>query len=362
MKSILTIKPVAIAASLVLALGATTAACGDDDDDGAGGTEKVTLLLSFPESIVWSPLLVARDQGYFEEEGIEVETQPTEGSGFVTQQIIAGNADYGWAAGDSGIVAYARDPDLRVVQCNQQRNIFRIVVLEDSDIQSVDDLSGQELGITEKGGGEEPLVTSALNDAGIFDEVQQIAIGPGGPQSAKAIEDGTVDAFAGSYPDLSTMTAAGLTFRDITPEKFDGTPGDCLVVSSDTLESNKDTVEAITRGWAKGAVFTIANPDAALDIACGVVPEECADMNVAQQLMEDTAEFLKSPTEDLPISAPNLQGWESTAQVLLDVGTIEQEVDVETLVDSPEVQEIVDAYADIDTEAVEEDAENYQAG
>ena len=336
-----------IATILVLPALALAACGGDDDEEQGGGAaadapQEVDLLLSFPESVIWSSLLVARDQGYFEEEGLEIQTQETEGSGFVTQQVIAGNADYGWAAADSDIIAYANDDRLRVVMCHQEQNIFRIVTPADSDIQSVDDLVGKTLGFTEKGGGEEPLVRSALADAGITEEVRQLPIGAAGPQSQAAIEDGTVDAYASSYPDISSLTAAGLEFRDITPEKFNGTPGDCLVTRDDVLkdEAKRTIVEGIARAWARGSKFTIDNPDQALEIGCEQVPEECNNMESARILVTDTARYLEPVTEGAPIGSLYQEGWQTTADVLADTGAIEEPVDVTELVASPEAKQI----------------------
>lgn len=336
---------VAVAAA-VPALAFIGAGCGGDDEGSDGGSEgglqEVELLLSFPESVIWSSLLVAQDQGYFEEEGLEVTSEGTDGSAFVTQQVIAGNADYGWAAADSDIIAYANDPRLRVVMCHQEQNIFRIVTLADSDIQSVEDLAGGTLGFTEKGGGEEPLVTSALADAGITDDVKQLPIGAAGPQSQSAIEDGTVDAYASSYPDMSSLTAAGLEFRDITPEQFNGTPGDCLVTRDDVLEDpeKREIVEGIARAWVRGSVFTIENTEETLEIGCEAVPEECADMEAARILVEDTAELLKPVEEGAPVGSLYEEGWQSTADVLAETGAIEEPVDVTELIGGEVAQEI----------------------
>src|SRR5690606_23707184 len=103
---------------------------------------------------------------------------------------------------------------------NPPQNIFRIVVQEDSDIQSVEDLKGHTLGIAEAGGGEEPIVNASLDAANLKrdTDVTILPIGDAGPASLNAILNGTVDAYAGSYPDISTLTADGrLKTRDITP-------------------------------------------------------------------------------------------------------------------------------------------------
>jgi NitT/TauT family transport system substrate-binding protein len=334
------------AALLLPALALGIIACGGDDKGGggggSGGSGEVELLLSFPPSVIWSSLLVAESEGYFEEEGLKVNAEGTDGSGFVTQQVIAGNADYGWAAGDSVIVAYAKDDRLRAVMCHQEQNIFRIVTLEDSDIQTLEDVRGKTLGFTEKGGGEEPLVRAALADADLTDDVKQLPIGAAGPQSKAALEDGTVDAYASSYPDISSLTASGLKFRDITPEKFNGTPGDCLVTRDDVLkdEDGRKTIEGIARAWAKGSVFTIENPEKTLEIGCEAVPEECEDMDAARILVEDTAKFLQPIEDGAPVGSLFLEGWQTTADVLAETGAIEEAIDVTDLVASPEAKEI----------------------
>jgi len=345
---------------------ALLAGCGDDDDDGGGGdtqasagTQEVEVLLSFPKSIAWAPLLVGEANGYFKDEGVELSLQETEGSGFVTQQIIAGNSDFGWAAGDSVIVAASKDPDLRVVACNTEQNIFRIVTTQD-DVQSVADLAGKTLGYTEKGGGEEPLVKSSLEDAGIADDVQLLPIGAAGPQSKQAIESGQVDAYASSYPDMASLTADGLALRDITPEKFSRTPGDCLVMTKDTLadpEKRKQAI-AIGRAWAMGAQFTIANPSAALELSCPEVPEECKNQAFAKEYMDQTAELLQPLDSKVPPVGLDIEGWKTTADVLLQAGTIEDEVDVDQLVDSPEVKEVAQAIQDFDVDAVQKSADS----
>jgi NitT/TauT family transport system substrate-binding protein len=358
---------------VVAALGMALVACGDDDDEDegaaettpAGETQEVEVLLSFPESIAWVPLLVAREAGYFDEEGVSVKSQETEGSGFVTQQVIAGNADYGWAAGDSVIVAASKEPDIRAVACNQEQNIFRIVTLEEnSEVQSVEDLSGKTLGFTEKGGGEEPLVNSTISDAGLEGDVKLLPIGAAGPQSRRAIEQGQVDAYASSYPDIATLTSQGLKFRDITPDKFSRTPGDCFVMMKETLEDQqkRETVVKVGRAWAKGAVFAVENPDAALEMSCPQVPEECKDRAFAEEFMRQTVDLLKPLDESVPIGGIDLEGWKTTADVLLDVGTVKKPVDTEQTVNSPEVQQVIEEIQDFDAEAVKQDASEAQSG
>ena len=97
------------------ALAAFAVACGDDDDGGGGGAasdgelQKVQYMLPYQDSISFMGLLIAKDQ-CFADEGLEVETLPSEGSDYVVQQLIAGNVKYGPAGRQH----------FQVVTCRQQ--------------------------------------------------------------------------------------------------------------------------------------------------------------------------------------------------------------------------------------------------
>ncbi|MGH2949875.1 MAG: ABC transporter substrate-binding protein, partial [Solirubrobacteraceae bacterium] len=338
------------------------------DSGGAAATKDVTLLLSFPKAIAWLPLLVAEDQGYFEEEGLNVELQETEGSGFVTQQIIAGNSEFGWAGAPSDVIAFGKDPDLRVVACNHEKNIFSINVPAGSPISDVTQLRGKRLGITTRGGGEEPMVDSVLIENDMKEDVEIVPLGDAGAAVVKAIQDGEVDAFAGGYTDIATLEAAGLDLEDITPEKYDPMPGDCMVTSKEVLSDpeNQDTAVRIIRAWAKGAFFAIANEEAALEISCNEVPEQCTDRErFTQPYLSATVELLRPVDESQPPTSLDPEGWQTTADVLLASGALDEEVDVDTLIGAPEVQAVVDkAYADVDQVQAdaESDAQAYTGG
>lgn len=333
---------------------ATLAACSGGNDSGsegsgsAGGENNVTMLLSYQESIYWLPLLMAKDQGYFTEEGINLTVEATEGSGFVTQQVIAGNVDFGWAGAADDVVAFSKDQQIRALICNPPQNIFRIVVPENSPITEFSQLQGKTLGITEAGGGEEPIVDAALGDIGLQRDIDVtiLPIGAAGPQSLAAIQDGTVDAYASSYPDISTLAAEGLKTRDITPAKFNAVPGDCLITRQNVLETPEGKAAAlgIMRAWAKGYEFAKEDPKRALELSCALVPEECSDMAFAEQYLLDTLTIAEQQDPNAPFGSVPLSAWETTAQLLVDSGTISGPVDVKVMVESPEISELLSEY------------------
>lgn len=297
---------------------------------------------------------------------MKLDIQETEGSGFVTQQIIAGNADFGWAGAPSDVIAAAEDPNVRALACNHEKNIFSINVPADSDIEDVTDLDGRVLGITQKGGGEEPMVDSviATNDL----DLKVLPLGEVGPAVIKAIEDGTVDAFAGGITDITTLEGSGLELRDITPEEYAPMPGDCLISSADALSDSEvqEQAAAMIRAWMKGAFFAIANPDAAVDIACNALPEECRDREgFTAPFVEKIIDIIQPVDESLPPTALDPVGWEQTVEVLKLSGNLKGSVDLDALIASPEKEAVADlAYEDVEGIRAEadEDAGAYGGG
>jgi ABC-type nitrate/sulfonate/bicarbonate transport system substrate-binding protein len=90
-----TVAAVALATALALASG-----CGESDSDTGAGADakalkKVTYLTSFGnfgrDAYAW----VAKDKGFFEEAGFDVEIKPGQGTGGVIPAVVSGQAQFG---------------------------------------------------------------------------------------------------------------------------------------------------------------------------------------------------------------------------------------------------------------------------
>jgi NitT/TauT family transport system substrate-binding protein len=156
---------------------------------------------------VWSPVIAARDSGFFEAQGLDVTLQETDGTSFVTQQLIAGNAEHGFASAAGALIAANEDPDLRVIGCQEQRNIFFINTPSDSGIESVDDLDGETVGIGDEARREGPLVQAIQNENDLDLRILPLGFEPA--QVIPALDDGEIVAYAGGItPTTALETSA----------------------------------------------------------------------------------------------------------------------------------------------------------
>ncbi|WP_300405554.1 ABC transporter substrate-binding protein, partial [Nocardioides sp.] len=143
-----------LAAGAALALAATTlAACGSDDtsSDGAsggdaGGLTPVTLQLQWLPQAQFAGYYAAVDQGFFEEEGLDVEIVPS-GGDIVPQDALAnGDADYAIAWVPKVLGSIEQGADLTNVGQIFQRSGTLQVAWADSGIDSVADFEGKKIG------------------------------------------------------------------------------------------------------------------------------------------------------------------------------------------------------------------------
>lgn len=265
---------------------------------------------------------------------------------------MAGAEKYGVITAPDLLVARAKDRDLKSV-FTISYDAFSFAVPSGSDVQDVQDLRGKKLGITNVAGGETALVNAALEEAGMKagEDVELLPIGDGGPTAYKAIKDGKVAAFAGSYNDMAALETEGLSFTTFVPETFRDLPTDVLVVPESVLqtEEGRNTAIGLSRGWLKGTIFALANPDAALDIVCERVPEDCRNREGAENYMK---RVLESITPRGELGTQDASRWKVVAESL--AGDLAREVaPAEALVRGYE-----DEIANFDPEEIRTEAEN----
>lgn len=334
---------------LLATLLLVTAGCGGDDE-GGGETTKLTVTIPFPSGAVFYPLFVAQENGYFEEEGIEVTVEPVDGSGATIQQLSAGQAQVAVPSPGPFMQAVARGEDLRSVYTLYQSNVFSVQVPADSEVQSLADLEGKTVGVGALDGGETPFVKAALKEAAGLEEgdYELLAIGDGG-QAAVALNRGDVDAYASAFVDVAIMKLRGVELRNILPEEFQNFFDTVFVFKSDFVEENANVIEGFGRAIAKGTVWGLDNAAGVVEITSKFFPEEAEDKAFTQALVEETSTLYELPDETdgkWGYSVPEFV--ERYMNFLVEQGELEEPVDTDIF-----SNDHVDEYNDFDEDELE---------
>ena len=250
---------------------------------------KITFVQPSPSAINSFPVFVAIGEGYFAEEGLEVTVEAINGSGAVLQALSAGQAHFGRPGPGPVIAARSRGVDAVFIYNVAARSNFGIVVREDSDIQSPEELRGKVIGTGTADGAE---VGFARNVMAGFDmlagtDFTFLTVGDGGPATV-AFNSGEMDAYSSSTADAAILNQRGMKVRDITPPEFARFFGNGLATMGDTIRNDRELVEKFGRAFARGHAFALddANREAVLAHLKAGNPQEGEDAEFQSALFD----------------------------------------------------------------------------
>jgi ABC-type nitrate/sulfonate/bicarbonate transport system substrate-binding protein len=237
----------------------------------------------------------AKELGFWEQEGLEVNWKGTGGSGAAVQLLIAGHADAGIPSMPATLNAVGRGQKLHAFYQYSTGSLFFLKVPKNSPVKSVKDLKGKNIGISEPGGGEVPMVKAALQGAGLNPDkdVRLIPIGEGSPATFDAIKTGKVAAYSSNFQDSLAVELAGIPLRDITPAEYHTFPAQMMIATPAAIQKNRQALIILARGVAKASLWCQSKPDQCERLQRNVSKEEWATPQVAKPLLMRAHELTK---------------------------------------------------------------------
>ncbi|MGX1933045.1 ABC transporter substrate-binding protein [Microbacterium resistens] len=303
-----------------------------------GETTKVTLQIDGSAVPYYAPLYEAVEQGYFEDEGIDVEFTYAEGSA-ILQNVAAGNVQFGFPNGDSVITAKANGVDIDVVHTTYQEGIGAILFNKDtSGISSPADLKGKRIAVTDLGSPNYIQLQAILESAGMTtDDVEVSTIGGGA--IVQALQSGEVDAIAFSRIRYYALQGAGFPVGQILSNEYLPSFGNVLVTSPSYREQNPAVVKGFVAALDKGLQYVIDNPDESVASVIPTYADTFAGQEAAvTQVIKDvfiSDLWTSEDTEAHGFGFGDLKRWQAAIDNQADYGIIPQPFKASELVVEP---------------------------
>ena len=156
----------------------------------AGSAEKITLAAYAGET--GALVYVAEDQGFFEENGLDVTIKGYASGKAAADALINGEADIATSAGFVFVSNSFDHTDLRVFGTVATAEVKELVARKDKGITTTADLMGKKIGVTKKSGGEFALGVFLIFNALSYQDVELVDLK--GSQIVEAISNGDIDA------------------------------------------------------------------------------------------------------------------------------------------------------------------------
>ncbi len=134
----------------------------------------------------------------------------------------------------------------------------------------------------------------------------RIVVAGEGAQTAALVRTGQVDALSQYDTQYALVENAGVKLRVLPSPQIERFPSNGFVALEETLRSKRKQSVALAQGYAKGTLFAIANPEAAIRILWEVYPQ-------TKPTGKDEATALSDDVKVLRGAHPELEARERTA-------------------------------------------------
>jgi NitT/TauT family transport system substrate-binding protein len=312
-----------VATLLAVALVALTA-CGGDSGGGDGDKDKVTLQSKWVVQAQFAGYYAALDQGFYDEENLEVTIRPG-GPDIVPEQVVlGGQAQFGIDWLDSLLAT--RDQGQNIVNIAQvfTRSGMTEVTWKDSGLDQITDLKGKKVGVWL--GGNEHKLFAALNENGLDPQTAVEIVKQ--PFDMNLFLSRDIDAAAAmTYNELAQVletknpkTGQLYQLDDLNvfrmSELGTGALEDGVFVREDWIEDedNQDIAKRFLKASFRGWLYCRDNPEDCLRIVLDNGPT-LPEGHQRWQLNEVNALIWPAPSG---IGVMEPESWEITKQITLD--------------------------------------------
>ncbi|NJK79978.1 MAG: ABC transporter substrate-binding protein [Chloroflexaceae bacterium] len=217
--------------------------------------EPAVVRLGYVPVMIYAPLFVAIERGYFADENITIEPTPIQGGSDSVVQLAAGNFDVAIGGAGAGLFnAAAQGVEFTIVapMHSERPPLTSPLVISANrtdEIQRIADLRGKRVAINATGAATEYWLGQALEQAGLtFDdiELQTVAF----PNVSAALESGTLDASILGEPLVTIAEDQGLV-AVLAEDFIEGFFATYVYMSEPLLEGRPEVARGFLRAYLR---------------------------------------------------------------------------------------------------------------
>ncbi len=327
---------IAVAAALVVAIGAALGACSTGTTPAPSSATTLTVGLGYLQSVQFAAFYRADQAGYYAAEGLRVTFQNQNDANLVPE-VGQGAIDIGLSDGTSVIPAVSQGVTIKYLATIYGQFPSIVMTKASSGITDASGLVGKKLGIPGKYGSSWIMLQALLAAKGHTVDELTIVEYPEYGQGA-ALAQGAVDAATGYINNEPIqLEQAGTKVNILTVEDAAPLPGPGIIAGTATLTSKKAAIAAFIRATLKAMNEIAANPSVGLDAAIAAVPDLGKDRATQAKILDATiaAWRPKGSVAGAPISGVvDQSAWQKTLATMTSLKLVPKPVTIGDLVDT----------------------------
>ena len=262
-----------------------------------------------------APLAIATRLGWFARDGIKVELLPIAGSSDCIKFVATGEVDYAIASVEPLPIIRAQGVKAKIFYTAYQGYVYGIAVPQDSPIQRFADLRGKSIGVTAMGSAGVIVARALAANAGLDpDRDVRIVVAGEGAQTAALLRTRQVDALSQFDTQYAMVENAGIKLRLLPSPEIERFPSNGFVALEQTLREKRKQSVALARGYAKGTLFALSNPEAAIRILWEAYPQTKPTGKEEALALRDDVKVLEARIPNWMLEKGGVSKWGESSE------------------------------------------------
>jgi NitT/TauT family transport system substrate-binding protein len=313
-----------------------------------------------------APFAIATKMGWFKQEGVEIELVPLPGSTDCVKNVATREVLAALASVEPLAIGRPQGIKAKVYYTAYQGNIYGIAVPQDSPIHSVAELRGKSIGVISMSSAGVIVARALAASAGLDPNRDvNIVVAGEGAQPAAMLRNKQVDALSQFDTQYAMVENAGIKLRLLDTREIDRYPSNGFVVLEESLKTRRRELVGLARGYAKGTIFGIANPEGAVQILYEVFPQTKPTGKDEATALRDDARVIEARIQNWKLAKAGVSRWGENSEAnygayvefMLRWGIIKERVDARDLV----TNELIPDINQLDQARIEAEARAYRA-
>ena len=283
-------KKISILLAMIMVVSMMLAGCGSSGSDSFESSSEsdeglTKVSVAFCTFTGYAPMFIAKENGYFEDKGIDIDIMVIEDESTYASLITKGDIQFLATAQDPNVRMYGNGATMKYV-LTMDKSVGADGLVATADIQSLDDLKGKTVAL-DKSASSYYFFLKALEDSSITeDDINVLDMGDT-TEAGVSFMGGKVDAAIMWEPELSeALDSVEGAHALVTSADYPNCISDSLVVNTKYAEENPEIVTAMQEAWNEAVAFYNENPEESYEL-------------MASGFEEVTAEDIKGDCEGL---------------------------------------------------------------
>ena len=289
----------------------------------AAAATKVYLRLDYLVTGEHTHYYVAKRNGYFADEGLDVDILEGAGSTQTLQQLASHNVDFGVAGFDALVNAQQEKLPATMVACIFRRTPAVLLSLKSAGIEKPQDLAGKTVGV--RAGSSPTLLLPAFLAASGVDATAVKTISMSFNVLIPALLQKKIDALVGfapsQYPVLAGSAAEPINIMFYADAGV-VTMSTGVVVHPDTIENRPQIVRGFVRAVQRGLKWTLENVDAGAAMMAEAFPQSIKPAEARLAIAQVRNVLYSDRTVGKPLGYMDQADVDDTVKTLKTYGTV----------------------------------------